>query len=30
VCNPIVNEILGDCERVNVVVGKGRLTITSA
>ncbi len=30
VCNSIVTEILGDCERVNVVVGKGRLTITPA
>ncbi len=30
VCNSIVTEILGDCERVKVVVGKGRLTITPA
>ena len=30
ICNSIVTEILGDCERVNVVVGKGRLTITPA
>ena len=30
VCNPIVSEILGDCDRVEVRVGKGRLTITPA
>ena len=30
VCNAVVTDILGDCDRVNVVVGKGRLTITPA
>lgn len=30
ICNPIVTEFLGDCARVNVVVGDGLLTITPA
>ncbi len=30
ICNSIVTEILGDCQRVEVAVGRGRLTITPA